>query len=95
MKCPSPDESCFRIDVIEECLTDLVDDYFHEQANERMNAHANFLSELQVGLEALETVYAADMTTEDQDDFGRESDELHAGRVPQTEGLVNEQCEPK
>jgi hypothetical protein len=48
MKYPSSTESCFRIDVIDECLEGVAEDYLLEQTNRSLRYHLNFLSEIQV-----------------------------------------------
>ncbi|XP_078162050.1 uncharacterized protein LOC144557355 [Carex rostrata] len=70
MKYPSPAKSCFRIDVIKECLTNLGDDYFLEQVNSTLRYHSNYLSELQVETSELKSICAADAKTNNLEELG-------------------------
>ena len=86
MKYPST-ESCFRVDVLEECLTDLIEDYFLERIHESMNKYAEFLSEVQVETNKSESVYEADVKTADLGEPRRDPHQSHASRVPWDEDL--------
>jgi hypothetical protein len=63
MKYPSSAESYFRIDVIDECLEGLAEDYLLEQTNRSLRYHLNFLSKIQVKESEAESICAADATT--------------------------------
>ncbi|XP_078170268.1 uncharacterized protein LOC144564543 [Carex rostrata] len=98
MKYPST-ESCFRVDVLEECLTDLVEDYLLERTNESLNAHFEFLSEMQVETRSSEAC-GADVKAADLGELGCESSTPHAtlirddaSRIISNATHINDQAE--
>ncbi|XP_078171369.1 uncharacterized protein LOC144565476 [Carex rostrata] len=95
MKYPSTAESCFRIDATEECLTDLAEGYFIEQIQEGMQAHADFLSEIQVETARLGEMFEADVKTAELKEAG--CDPQGPQREPQGDDAtrINTQTEEK
>ncbi|XP_078156037.1 uncharacterized protein LOC144551795 [Carex rostrata] len=98
MKYPST-ESCFRVDVLEECLTDLVEDYLLERTNESLNAHFEFLSEMQVETRSSEAC-GADVKAAELGELGCESSPPHAtlirddaSRIISNATHINDQAE--
>jgi hypothetical protein len=96
MKYPSSAESCFKIDVIDECLEGLAEDYLLEQTNRSLRYHLNFLSEIQVEESEAESICAADATTEALDKLSHGPHNSHTGRVNPDfgEGLGPDKANP-
>jgi hypothetical protein len=81
MKYPSSAESCFKIDVIDECLEGLAEDYLLEQTNRSLRYHLNFLSEIQVEESEAESICAANATTVALDKLPHGPHNSHKGCV--------------
>jgi hypothetical protein len=96
MKYPSSAESCFRIDVIDECLEGLAENYLLEQTNRSLRYHLNFLSEIQVEESEAESICAADATTEALDKLPHSPHNSHTGHVNPDfgEGLGPDKANP-